>query len=294
MGLDMVTLLTITSVLLVSIQNVFLKEFNKRFMINLSSYYIYTIGYMFIAFLIFLAGSNFSGIPIKTIQVAIFQGVLYTISFLLYTKAFEVGPFAFTTLVFSSSIVIPVFYGIMVWGEKMKIIQIVGLMLLLITFYLGSISNEGGEKKKSLKWLIYSIGAFFGYGLIMVTSKMQQVITPGKYMREFMAITFGVAIIVAIILLVIDLIKNKAVISNLKDKKFFAIFIAHGVDSGFSSVLGLFLAGVLPSFVYYPVLNGGVVVTATIFSFAVYKDKPTKAKIAGLTTGLLSIILLCL
>ena len=93
-------------------------------------------------------------------------------------KAMEIGPLSYTTLFFSFGLLVPIVFGLFFWNENIGILQLIGLLLLLVTFYVGNESSQNGEQKWGGKWLTFCIIAFIANGTLMVISKGHQIILP--------------------------------------------------------------------------------------------------------------------
>ena len=187
-------LLLLFMIILFAVQTIDFKEFNRVYMKNPASYFLFNFLYFCIVVLIFVAtkAGRYSFHPYTLLIGACF-GVLFTIAMYCYLKAMEAGPLSYTTLLFSMGLIIPVIFGLLFWNEKISMYQIAGLMLLSVTFYIGSASAGGGGRKINLKWLILSFFAFLGNGVLMSMGKLHQVIMPGREINEYLIIAFGVA-----------------------------------------------------------------------------------------------------
>lgn len=65
-----------------------------------------------------------------------------------------------------------------------------------------------------------------------------------------------------------------------------------GVIIGVTNQVNLWLSGVLPSIVFFPIVNGGVIILSGIAAVVLFREKLTKAQKIGIFTGILSICLL--
>ncbi len=291
----MIPLLLIASFTLISIQNLCLKVFGARgFLKNAASFYIYSMGYQLMAIVIFSFGAKFDNVSPATFWLAVFSGFIYVFAFLLYSKAMAMGPMSFTTLLFNLGVVIPVIFGMAVWHEKVNVWQTIGFVLLCVTFYLSSISENGNDKKASLQWLLFCSVSMVGSGFLMVASKYQQVLAPGVHIREFMIITFATAILITLPCLWWQMAKRQDTITHLKHKGFISLFIIHGLISGVSSQIGLQLSNMTPATVQFPIVNGGILLLSTAYSILIYKESVSIKKGFALGIGLLSVVFLCM
>ena len=58
--------------------------------------------------------------------------------------------------------------------------------------------------------------------------------------------------------------------------------------------LNLRLSGLLPSQLFFPVVNGSAIVLSSLFSVLLFKERLTKKQIVGLLGGLLCLVAICL
>ena len=59
------------------------------------------------------------------------------------------------------------------------------------------------------------------------------------------------------------------------------------------NLINLRLSGVMPSQLFFPLVNGGSVILTSIMSVVIFREHITKRQTVGLVGGLLSLILIC-
>ena len=287
----MVFLVILVAIFMFTVQTVSFKEFNRTFMKNLSSYYFFNFMYFsVVVFIILIINSGPYRVHPATIILASSFGILYTLTILLYMKAMEYGPLSYTTLIFSFGLLIPIFCGFFLWKEAISLTQLLGLFLLLATFYLGNVPSKKLQDKMNLIWFFYSSAAFMGNGGLMMLYRIHQRIFKGTQIYEFPMIAFGVSAIISILLFLLRRINKKEGMSHLKSRSFAGLIAAAGISTAVGNLMSLYLAGKIPAIIQYPSIHGGVVVTGSIVSFFYFKEKPIKRRIAGLIIGLFAII----
>ena len=90
--------------------------------------------------------------------------------------------------------------------------------------------------------------------------------------------------------------KNKlAVNTEVKtmwlDKKSLIITLFLGLVLGYHNKFCTYLSGVLPSALYFPIINGGVIVLVAVASVVLFKEKLSVKQIIGLILGVVCIML---
>lgn len=95
----------------------------------------------------------------------------YTAYTLFAVMAMKAGSLAKTSLVLSSSLLIPTLYGFLFLNETISITLVVGLALLIAGLWLVNYVKE--KSVATLKWALFAFLAFAGSGMCSVVQKMQ-------------------------------------------------------------------------------------------------------------------------
>ncbi|HZJ57284.1 MAG TPA: EamA family transporter [Clostridia bacterium] len=287
--------MVIACIFIFMFQTISFKEFNKSHMKNIASYFLFNFIYFGMVVLILLALGGFKGLKPYTLWLGISFGTLFVGTILCYMKAMGMGPLSFTALFFAFGLVVPILYGLFFWNESISPLQLLGLLLLLITFYIGNEStDEDGEKKWGGKWLLFCLIAFVGNGGLMVISKGHQVTMEGQETIEFLVIGFGTAAVISSLLFMWNFFRNKQDVSHFKSWSLAWVSIVAGVSTAIGNWLALILSTRIPSVVQFPSINGGTVFLSTLASSLIFKEKLGKKAIIGLIIGLLALVLLSL
>jgi drug/metabolite transporter (DMT)-like permease len=286
-------LLILLSIVIFTVQTLCFKEFSSRFMKNLASYFVFNSFYfgIVVAIFLFLKG-NFTGFDYITVILGVTFGIGFIASMLCYMKAMGMGPLSYTSLIFSFGIIVPVIVGLIFWNENVNLFQVLGLVLLLVTFYLGSGSSGSNEAGINLKWLFLCIAAFIGNGMLMVVSKWHQIFLPGEQIKEFLIIAFGTAAALSFILFLFQRLVKKQAVGHLWRYCFYLLAIGAGVSTAFGNQLALYLNTRIPSIIQFPSVSGGTVIFSAVASGIFFRERFTKKGIAGLGIGILALLLL--
>jgi drug/metabolite transporter (DMT)-like permease len=164
--------------------------------------------------------------------------------------------------------------------------------------------------KIRLLWIITALLGFIGCGLMGVIQKIFIKNNPHLSLQLFLIPAFAFVVILgSLFLALLYLFNKKKAIGdkNLpqteskesvekiekKNKLFpilFTLFL--GVTLGVVHTVNTHLTGAFPSYITFPVINGGMIVATSIFSFLYFKEQLSKKKIFGLFTSIIGIILL--
>ena len=290
--------LLILTILIFTVQTFSFKEFNRHYMKNLASYFLFNAIYFCIVVLIFLAvNRDVEPISSVTVILAVAFGVLFILTILLFMKAMEHGPLSYSSLIFSLGLLVPVIYGALFWQEGISIPQIFGLLLLLLTLLMGSRPTTRIDAQKSrvnLRWMIMVISSLAGNGVMMTISKSQQMLMPGREIEEFLILSFGTSATLSLILFLFRRFRLGEKVSHLRKWPFLILVVIASITTAFGNLFALYLSGRMPAIIQYPSVSGGMVLLSTIMAVLLYKERLTRNKMIGLLTGLAALFLLSL
>ena len=199
--------------------------------------------------------------------------------------AYKYGPLSVSSLILSTSLIVPTLYGIIFLNDPIKVTTYAGIFLLLVALTLINIKKE--KMEFSFKWGFFIILSFIGNGICSTAQKMQQVKFDGAYKSEFM--------IVALILVVLFLLAMSFTVKGnkkqmLKSCLCFAPF--QGISNGIVNYFVMVLSALIPVSVLFPSITACGMVITFIISLTIYHEKLSKQQLIGYFTGMASVILL--
>lgn len=229
-------------------------------------------------------------------RITIFLGVIFGVFFAVceysYMRALVIGPMSYTSLFLSCALVIPVIAGVAFWEEKMKAIQVIGIILLLLSFVLG-LKTDGEEKRANVKWLFFSILTFFSNGMVSVMQKTQQMLVGDTQNHEFMVVSFVTAMILLWSIWLIQKRRQKGGTLQMAEIKNAIPFIAAAaVASTVGNQLVLQSAARIDAGVMFPVMNGGILILCSLAAVVIFKEKLTKKQWIGMGAGIVAVLLI--
>jgi len=270
-----------------------LNIFNTKFRENTASYYIYCAIYFLMTAAGTLLVQGWDGINTHTIILAIVYGLIYTFNMFFYMKAVLIGPIGYSALINSLALIIPIIYAAIFYQEPFKITQLVGLGLLMVSFYFGSISPKGQESKPmTLKWWIYILASFFIGGMLGILFREQQHLFPGRYIGGFLAISFSLAAVVSIVCGLMMRKRAGQKIRGFKNKWVLLCAVGTAASTLLGNVINMGVSSQVPSIILFPIVNGGMVVMTTILSYTYFKEKATRRGIVGMVIGIIALCFL--
>ena len=284
-------LLFIAAISFFTFQNISFKQFNMFYMKNTASYFMFnTIYFSIICGIYVVMGVD----PSHFNYVTIGLGLLFAVSFIsgmfFYMKAMENGPLGISFLFFSSGMLLPIAFGIIVYNEPAPLHKFIGLVLLFIAFY---VSVHGkGDGKMSKKWLVYILLGSISNGIIGIAIKLGRLVVSEHALSEFLFLGFGQAAIISLTIGVFLILKYKMQLSHFRALPFALVVLGAAITTAGGNYMMLLLSFNVSALVQFPVVNGSLVITSIISSRFVYKERVTRQHVVAIVVGLVAIVLL--
>lgn len=220
------------------------------------------------------------------------------------TMAMASGPISLTALIGCSSFVVTTIFNAVYWKEEIGLFEISGIALMIVAILLINLKpNEKNENvaRTSLKWKIYSILFFILSAVVGIIFRLHQSVDAVNT-NEMMIISSCVAAVALFVVFLIRFgIKRKKEMSLVETgeaadrkqiKSIAIIAILCGVLSCVYNRLNIYNSGVLPSIIFFPIFNGGLVITSFVAGEVVFKEKASKLQVAGVIIGILAILVI--
>lgn len=192
------------------------------------------------------------------------------------------GSMALTSLIVSYNVIIPCLHGIFFLGEKMRIFQGVGLILLLASMAI--IMRPGKNNTINKKWFMYVALTFVCNGFCSIIQKLHQTAFPGEYCNEFTVYSLFVC---AVLFFVLSK-PYKREKSNGAVK--YAVFA--GILMGAANYITLVLSASVNSSVLFPVVSVCSAIFIVTASKIFFKDKLSAVQLVGICMGVISVLLI--
>ena len=251
----------------------------------------------FAMFAIPLVAYTMIGVGTSTaLHVTLWQILLLIIASVLFAYggnkaslyAIDVAPNPGYSLVLSKSYVLfTTLVAVALLNAELSARKAVAILLIVVFSALIMINPRSAKKVKSEKWTILSFGAFFGWGLLSLSSKylFNHGVAPVAFLIYLYAI-------VTFCILAFDKIR----ISNLRDttREIKLLLLSVGVFStlfNFGQFQAIKLA---PNIGYVNAINAASISMVTVFSVILFKDELTFKKavgVIGVTLGLVVLLI---
>ena len=162
------------------------------------------------------------------------------------------------------------------------------LCLMLIALFL-CINPKKSEEKLSAKWFLACIAFFCAGGFIGMFYK---VFGKSDVAGEVNAMMLSASIVSCVLFFAVGVIVNKAGKQELpKIHKDSLIYILLAGITGCVYIrLNVSLSAVIPSAIFFPVANGGIVVLTTLAGAFAFRERLNRIQISGVLLGLVALI----
>ena len=224
-------------------------------------------------------------LSLYTVILGLFFGIVTLLSNIYRLHALTKGPMHLTLLFTTSSMIIPALSGIF-FGEKFSPLKLVVVFILVFFLYLSFEKNN--ETKIGGKWFFFCLLAFLSQGAIGILQKIHQTSAHKDETSGFLFIAFICALLSC-------LVRNKGRFdSSVLNKKIIIIAVICGVCTFAMNFINLKLSGLLPSQLFFPLVNGSAIILSSAMSIILFKERLSKRQAVGLVGGIISLIAICL
>lgn len=250
-----------------------------------------------VSLIVLLIIFGFKSASIFTILIGLLYGVSYATQLICDIKALKTGPMSFINLFVSFSMVLPAISGALFFGEKMEIAHFIGIALVLISFVL-FVKKDAEKQKYDKRWLIYSSICFFCNGAVSILQKIHGKSEYSSQINEFLITAFFA---IFVIMTAFAIFSKKNDLKNLFERKengkinwaLIVLMFVIGICTVVMHRMNTYLASVIDSAVFFPVVNGGNALLVIVASIVVFKEKLSVRQIIGVIVGLFAILMLC-
>ena len=225
------------------------------------------------------------GISFYTAGMGILFGVVTMLAGFYKLLALSRGPMHITILITTSSMIIPALSGVVLFDEAFSAMKLVAIVALLFFIYLSS--KTGGEQRISKKWFLYCALSFLFQGAIGVLQKVHQSSSHKDELFAFLVLSF----LCSLTLSAWNARRGE------REVKFggglYGMAFVCGICTFTMNFLNLRLSGVLPSQLFFPVVNGGALIFTSLCAVLIFKEKMSRRQMIGLIGGIAALIGVC-
>lgn len=201
--------------------------------------------------------------------------------------AIDVAPNPGYSLVLSKSYVLfTTLVAVTLLGAELTLQNAIAILIIVAFSALIMINPKGAKKVKSEKWILLSLGAFFAWGMLSLSSKY--LFNNGVDTIAFLIYLYALVTFCIVFIDKVRISKIKEVSSSAK-----LLLIGTGIFSTLFN-LGQFEAIKLaPNVGYVNAINAASISMVTVFAVILFKDELTPKKaigVLGVTAGLILLL----
>lgn len=234
---------------------------------------------------------NASGI---TWTLGLINGAVLFVYNLCIINASRTGPFGFQSIFrLFGSVVIPMVFSLVFWGEKLSVLRWLGIALMLVSFVV--INADGmvlrDVKKGYIGWVTLLFFVNGAYAMLMAS---QQRLMGNTQRNEMIVITFLCSACISLISLIVRRKGDTARAFRMCPKAWGSALGA-GISAALAVVQLMILIGRVESLpVFYAVENGLILGLTIIFSAILFQEKVSRKAVAGIVLSVVSMAMLSL
>ena len=222
---------------------------------------------------------------------AIFLGGMFVSIFFVMATTAQKNGISVASISGKMSVVIPIFFGVLLYDESINLLKIAGIIIALIAVYLASIKEGENDVKKGQ--LLFPMLLFVGSGIIDTSLKYIEVhFVPVEEVAVFSGSLFAIAAFFGTVLLGIKALKKR---SSFGFKNIIAGIIL-GVPNYYSIV---FLIKALQtdgfeSSTLFTLNNVAIVIVSSIVGLILFGERFSNKNKMGVFLAIIGIILVSL
>ena len=236
-----------------------------------------------------LSGNFTTNIQTDWLLPAVIIGIAFVAMFYIIALTSQKAGASVAAISSRTSVVVPVLFSILYYGETLGFLKIVGISLALPALVLASIRTKNHHVDTRFLYLPFLL--FIGSGIVdSVVKFAQQEYLNNSSIMIFSAVLFSIAFFIGIVVRII----SKEKISGVLNRKVILWGILLGAvnwGSLYFFVMALINTG-LDSSVVFIINNSGIVLLITVFAIIFFREKLSRLNWTGLALSLLVIYFL--
>jgi len=257
---------------------------------NISVLQAITINYLTASGFGFLTNENtfqFAQLPNQPwFGSALIVGITLIVAFNLYALSAQHAGIAITAISSRMSVVIPVVFGFLLFGDTTGWLRFTGILVALVAFYFTS--KKGGIERLDARYVYLPVFLFLAFGANDTMLKVAEHFFITDDFTLFLATAFLAALVPGALILIF---KWQSGNEKFHFKNVIAGIIL-GILNWYSTLYFLKGIDIYEVSVFVPAFNIGIVVLASLTGYLFFKEKLSSHNIAGIFLAILAIILL--
>ena len=228
-----------------------------------------------------------------TLALGALYGTVTALGQLMNLLALSKGPFSLTVMLGTGSMPVTTLICALFWREAVSLPQWLGVAMMAAALVLcaGGARGRPGEKSANLPWLLLCAGNVLCTVSVGILQKVHQFSPYKGELDAFLVVSFFVG---AGAMTLLSLTAKRGETGGQPPRLgiLAAAALVSGLSAGAINKINMYLVGVMPSVVFFPVNNGGTVLLSAAVSVTVFREKLAKRQVAAFALGLAAIALI--
>ena len=208
---------------------------------------------------------------------------------LCFVSAFSHGPIALTSLISNISMVVPVVFSAIAYGEPLTLNRILGILVTIAALYFSTAVPKGG--KLNVKWIVFTALAFLANCGSNIGIKVYLKSFAVGDSSSFVAVHFTASALFSLLVFALLTAKGNRCTYPINKTVFFTAGII-GIVLGVFNLIYAHAMSVLDATLLLPLYNGGTTLLVTLGTALLFKERLTKRQYIGIALGLVAIVLM--
>lgn len=283
-------LLIISMTAIVS-QNAMFNQASKRWLTTQHLVWVFNFVLFLVSFLLFFVTALGKPISAYTVCFGLLFGLVTVVQTACNLMALARGPMHITVLITTSSLVIPSLSGIFISGDSASMFKLAAIAALLFFIWLSA--DRRGNTAFKPGWLGFTLLAFLCQAAIGVMQKLHQASVHAAETSAFLASALFCSLLFAFAMSMVSRSPSEAA-SPRPSRLMIPAAIACGVCTYLMNDLNLKLSGVIPSQIFFPVINGGALFLNILLAVLLFREPLNRRQLIGVAGGVLTLLLICI
>lgn len=198
------------------------------------------------------------------------------------------GSMAYSTLFTYLSVLISALFSVFYYAQPVSVLQVVGFILMVVSFFLSCDLRD--RANLNLKWLAAALGSFVSWGLVGICQQLHQNSAYASELSGFLLWTFLFSGILFGILFLFT--KKDHATATSRGFLPLVLMVLTGAAIGVINEINLYLSGAMPGIIFFPIVNGGVIILTTLTAVFLFREKLSKTQLIGLIAGMIAVLCL--
>ncbi|MEG2380143.1 MAG: hypothetical protein RSB38_00410 [Oscillospiraceae bacterium] len=238
-----------------------------------------------------LVGKGNLHIDSMMLWCSIICGISIAVCMVANLMALKEGAIVLVQVFAMAGILVPCISGSFLFGEKVSILQFIGIGILIISTLLLMQYNKSIYGKLTPKTIFLLLITLISNGTTMLAQKMFAFYVPSGNVSMFSFLQFIIPTIV-LALLIKPIAKQEGLKVKIPSKNVFIFGSILAVAILTVSQLSTVVSKALPSVLVFPIVNGGGLILTTILAATCFKEKLSVKSSLGLILAIISLVII--